>query len=353
MPNVPVEKLHALTLAIVQAMGSTEQEVREVADHLVDSNLAGHDSHGVGMLPTYVRLLRDGLLVPNQTLQTVSDAGAVIVLEAARGFGQAMAREAMRRGMARARELGACVVGLRNSAHIGRIGTYSEFCAAEGMVSMHFVNVADHVPFQAPYGCSDARLGTNPVSMAVPGAGDPALLLDMATSAIAFGKARVARNKGVQVPENCLIDGEGRPTTDPVAMVDEHKGALLAFGQHKGSGLAVMAEILGAALTGGQTGDKEQKGGVLNSMLSVIIDAGRFGPKERVAGDVEGVKGWIKASPPAPGFEEVLLPGEPEQRSRAARRAEGIPVDDKTLADILDAGASLGLDRAMLEGLVA
>lgn len=352
MPNISAEKLHALTLAIVQAMGSAEQEAREVADHLVDSNLAGHDSHGVGMMPTYVRLLHEGLLVPNQTLQTVSDAGAVLVLEAARGFGQAMAREAMERGIARAGELGACVVALRNSAHIGRIGTYSEYCAARGMASVHFVNVADHQAYQAPFGCSDARLGTNPVSAAVPGSGgEPALLLDMATSAIAFGKARVARNKGVPVPENCLIDAQGRPTTDPVAMVDEHKGALLAFGGHKGSGLAVMAEILGAALIGGRTIKDEQKGGVVNSMLSVIIDTRRFGSDERIAGDVEGVKSWIKASPPAPGFKEVLLPGEPEQRSRAVRRREGIPLDERTLGEILDAGASLGLDRATLAGM--
>ncbi|MDX6748390.1 malate/lactate/ureidoglycolate dehydrogenase [Geminicoccaceae bacterium 1502E] len=352
MPNIPVEKLHALTLAIVRAMGSSEQEAREVADHLVDSNLAGHDSHGVGMLPTYVRLLHEGLLVPNQTLQTVSDAGAVLVLEAARGYGQAMAREAMRRGIARAGELGACIVALRNSAHIGRIGTYAEFCAAAGMASVHFVNVADHQAYQAPYGCSDARLGTNPVCAAVPGEdGGPALLLDMATSAIAFGKARVARNKGVQVPENSLIDAEGRPTTDPVAMVDEHKGALVAFGLHKGSGLAVMAEILGAALIGGRTIKDEQKGGVVNSMLSIIIDTRRFGSAERIAGDIDGVKSWIKASRPAPGFEEILLPGDPERRSRAARTSGGVPLDERTLGDILDAGASLGLERAALEGL--
>ena len=136
-----------------------------MAEHLVAANLAGHDSHGVGMLPDYVRLLHAGLLVPNQTLETVVDRGAVLVLDAKRGFGQAMAKEAMRRGIAKARELGSVTVALRNSAHIGRIGHWAEQCAEAGMVSVHFVNVADHEPLQAPYGCSDARLGTNPFAV--------------------------------------------------------------------------------------------------------------------------------------------------------------------------------------------
>jgi uncharacterized oxidoreductase len=159
----------------------------------------------------------------------------------------------------------------------------------------------------------------------------------------------VARNKGVPVPEGALIDGRGLPTTDPRELVDDHKGALLAFGQHKGSGLAVMCEVLGAAMIGGQTIAQQHQGGVLNSMMATVIDAGRFGPAERVQGDVGAVKDWIKASPPAPGFSEVLLPGEPERRSRAKRDAEGIPLDDKSWADIVGAGVAAGLDRADLE----
>ena len=212
-------------------------------------------------------------------------------------------------------------MALRNSAHIGRIGHWAEQCAAAGMVSVHFVNVADHSPLQAPYGCSDARLGTNPFAAGVPGAGgEPALLLDMATSAIAFGKARVARNKGVPVPEGVLIDEHGRPTTDPTTYVDTRRGALLAFGAHKGSGLAIMCEVLGAAVTGGATiaPHHERKDGILNSMLSFILDT-------------VGARRSRRTSPPRrrpsaigsrprrrrPGFAEVLLPG----RARAARPA--------------------------------
>ncbi len=353
MRQIKANELRQLALLIVRATGSHDGEAAAVADHLVRSNLCGHDSHGIGMLPDYVRMASAGLLVPNQTLRTVSDAGAVLVFDAGRGYGQTMAAEAMRQGIARAGELGAAIVALRNSSHIGRIGYWAEQCAAAGMASIHFVNVADHSAYQAPYGCSDARLGTNPFCAALPGADGPSVLLDMATSAIAFGKARVARNKGVPVPEGSLIDGEGRPTTDPTAYVDGKGGALVSFGLHKGSGLAVLCELLGAALTGGvtiQPGNPRQ-GGILNSMLSIVIDPKSMGSPEAIAHEVEAVKGWVKASPPAPGFDQVLLPGEPERLAFAKRSAEGIPLDERSLADIVAAGVGLGLDRGLLAPL--
>jgi hydroxycarboxylate dehydrogenase B len=353
MPTIPAARLFDLAHLAARAMGSAEGEARDVAEHLVAANLSGHDSHGVGMLPDYVRMVQEGLLVPNQTLQLVADAGGVLVFDARRGFGQAMAKEAMRQGIERARAQGSVAVALRDSAHIGRIGHWAEQCAAAGMVSVHFVNVSDHSPLQAPYGCSDARLGTNPFAAAVPGPGGekPPLVLDMATSAIAFGKARVARNKGVPVPEGVLIDEHGRPTTDPTTYVDTRRGALLAFGAHKGSGLAVLCEVLGGAMTGGATiaPHHPRKDGIVNSMLSFILDPAALGEPAQLAREAAAVGDWVKASPPAPGFDEVLLPGEPERRARERRGAEGVPIDDKSLADILAAVASLGVGEAELD----
>ncbi len=354
MQPIAAPRLRALAHAIARAWGSEEAEAAIVADHLVDANLAGHDSHGVGMLPTYVRVFRQGCLVPNQELRTVADAGAVLVLDAGRGVGQRMAREAVARGIERARALGAAVVALRSSCHIGRIGACGEQAAAAGMVAIHWVNVADHDPIVAPFGAAEARLGTNPFCVAVPGGpeGAPAVLLDMATSTIAFGKARVARNKGLPVPEGTLIDRDGRPTIDPVPMVDRFEGALTAFGLHKGSGLAILCELLGAALTGGQTIAEPMRHAVVNSMLSILIDPGHLRPPAEARAAVQAVTEWIRAARPAPGVERVLLPGEPERASRARRSVEGVPLDPRTLADILDAGAALGLDRAALAGLV-
>ncbi|HEX6012177.1 MAG TPA: malate/lactate/ureidoglycolate dehydrogenase, partial [Geminicoccaceae bacterium] len=307
MPTIPSARLHNLVTLVVGAMGSTDAEARDVADHLVAANLAGHDSHGVGMIPDYVLMLHAGLLVPNQTLVLVAEKPGVIAFDARRGFGQAMAKQAMRHGIERARAQGSVVVVLRNSSHVGRVGHWAEQCAAAGMVSVHFVNVGDHDPLQAPYGCSDARLGTNPFAVGVPGpgGGEPLLLLDMATSTIAFGKARVARNKGVPVPEGVLIDEHGRPTTDPTTYIDERRGALLAFGAHKGSGLAVLCEVLAAAVTGGLSiaPHHPRQGGIVNNMLSFILDPAAIGERAAMAHETEAIGDWVKASPPASGFD--------------------------------------------------
>src|ERR1700761_1451506 len=270
MPSFSPQALHAVTTLIVRAMGSAEGETEEVADHLVRANLAGHDSHGVGMLPAYVRLLQDGLLVPNQMPHTVLDAGALLVIDARRGFGQRMTADAVRRAITRARELGACVLALRNASHVGRIGTYGELAAKSGCAFTAFVNVADHRDVQAPWACAEPRLGTNPFCTAVPGPDGAALLLDMATTTIAAGKARVAFNKGVPVPDSCLIDEAGQPTNDPTGFIRDHTGALVSFGRHKGSGLAVICEIMAGAIGGGQRVGQPVKGGILNSVPRVF-----------------------------------------------------------------------------------
>src|ERR1700749_4686868 len=319
MPTLLPHSLNAVARLIARRMGSEDGEAAEVADHLLRANLAGHDSHGVGMLPTYVRLLHEGLLVPNQTADTVLDAGALLVIDARRGYGQRMAADAVRRAITRAKEIGACVLAFRNSSHIGRIGTYAELAASEGCAFTAFVNVADHRDVQASWQAAEARLGTNPFCAAVPGPDGPAIMLDMATTTIAAGKARVAYNKGVAGPDGCLIDADGNPTNDPTGFIRDHTGALRAFGTHKGSGLAVMCEIMASAVAGGQGAFHEAKGGVLNSMLATIIDLSKLGDPAAIAADVESVKAHVKSARPAPGYDDVLTPGEPERRYAALR----------------------------------
>jgi hydroxycarboxylate dehydrogenase B len=350
MPSFTPEALHALTSLVVSRMGSGPDETREVADHLVRANLAGHDSHGVGMLPAYVRLLQDGLLVPNQKAHIVLDAGALLVIDGRRGVGQRMAADAVRRAIERARELGACVLALRNCSHVGRIGTYGELATRAGMAFTAFVNVTDHPDAQAPWACAEPRLGTNPFCAAVPGAGaEPGVMLDMATTTIAAGKVRVAYNKGMQVADGTLIDADGRPTNDPTGFIAEHTGALLSFGRHKGSGLAIMCEILAGAIGGGQRADEARDGGVLNSMLATVIDLSRLGDPAEIARDVEATKAYIRSSRVAPGFDEVLLPGEPERRAAQHRARVGIEVDDTSWRDIREAAAKLGITAAEID----
>ena len=289
MPTLKPQALHALISLVARRMGSDEAETTEVADHLVRANLTGHDSHGVGMLPAYVRLLQDGLLVPNQTPETVLDAGALLVIDARRGYGQRATADAVRRAIGRAKELGACVLALRNASHIGRVGTYAELAARHGMAFIAFVNVADHHDIQAPYGCAEPRLGTNPFCAAVPGQdGTPAMLLDMATTTIAAGKARVAYNKGIDVPEGALIDPDGhahqRPDrTDPrphrrAAVVRQAQG-LGSSGDVRDHGRGAGRRAAGGADVQGRHPELDAGGGGRSGQ------AGRFGWRGRGGGE--------------------------------------------------------------------
>ena len=340
--------LRATIDSIFRAAGCAPAEAAAIANHLVDANLAGHDSHGIGMVPEYVRAIREKRMTLNGHVRVVSDTGAVLVLDAGRAAGQVAGAEAMDLGIQRARTNGAVVVALRQSHHLGRIGAYAERCLAAGIASVHFVNVIGHRPLVAPFGGSDVRLGTNPFCAGIPRKGGAPLVLDMATSRVAYGKVRVARNAGHRVAPGTLIDGQGRPTDDPAVMVPDVKGALLPMGEHKGSGLALLCDILAGAFTLGGTNhagafDDDM---IINNMFSVLLDPDAFGDGMRLAGEIEKAVAWVKASPPAPGTDAVLVAGEPELARRAERRAEGIPVDTETWAQIAAAAATLGVTVA-------
>ncbi|MCP5029753.1 MAG: malate/lactate/ureidoglycolate dehydrogenase [Actinomycetia bacterium] len=344
MPTFHPDSLHSFVVQVCEAMGSLSPEANLVADQLIGANLAGHDSHGVGMLPAYVMMKNFGSLQINQHVSTVIDTGSVVVLDGNSGFGQVNGKEAMDIAIERARANGVALVGLRNSFHIGRIGHWAEQCVAAGLASVHFVNVAGHSALVAPYGGADARFATNPFCVAVPAVdGKPAALLDMATSKIAMGKARVAKNKGVPVPPETLIDGQGRVTDDPSGMFEEpRQGALIAMGDHKGSGLAIMCELVGAALIGGPTlRGQDRPPTIINNMLTIAIDPAALGAADGLATEFDAYLDWVRASPVREGFDEVLMPGEPEQRSRIAR-AEGVEVDDTTHQELVEAAGAAG-----------
>jgi uncharacterized oxidoreductase len=234
-------------------------------------------------------------------------------------------------------------LALRNSAHIGRIGTYAELATGEGCAFTAFVNVADHRDVAATFGATQPRLGTNPFCAAVPGPDGKPMLLDMATTKIAAGKARVAYNKGVPVPDDCLIDETGEPTNDPAGYIRDHTGALKAFGLHKGSGLAVMCEIMATAVAGGQAAHDQAKGGVLNSMLAIIIDLAKISDPATVIASVGATRAHVKSARPVPGVSEVLTPGEPERLSAMRRGAAGIEIDENSWSEIRAAATTLGI----------
>jgi hydroxycarboxylate dehydrogenase B len=342
--------LRAAMARLVRGFGSTEAEAQTVADNLVDANLAGHDSHGIGMLPRYVNAFLEGDLTPNATLAVDMDGGALLRLSGGGGFGQVIGREAMALGLARARQHGSAIVALGHTHHLGRIGAWAEQVAAAGLVSMHFVNVIAR-PIVAPFGGGDARLGTNPFCIGIPFESMPPVILDFATSVVAQGKTRVAHNQGQALPPGCLIDDRGQPTTDARYGVMPPWGALLAFGEHKGYGLALACELLGGALAAGATQRTPDSGRqrVMNGMLSVLIDPAALADRRAFEQEALALVDWVRASPPREGFAAVQVAGDAERDNRQARLRDGIEVDATTWQDILAAARKLDVDAAAID----
>ncbi len=342
-------RLVAAVSAIVSAAGSAPAEADAVARNLVEANLRGHDSHGVGMLPRYVESVLEGGLVPNAHVGVVRDTGPLLTLDGGRGYGQVIGAEAMAMAIKRARTHGICAVGLSMSHHLGRIGQWAEQCIEAGLVSIHFVNVIAR-PIVAPHGGRDARLGTNPFCVGIPRAGLPPIVLDFATSRIAQGKTRVAHNRGEPIDAGTLIDDHGEPTTNPRYTVVEPFGALLPFGEHKGGGLGLVCELLGGALAGGPTGSSPDDGRrrVWNGMFSIVVDAAQLGTAENLARELEAYVAWHTASPPAAGVDRVRIPGEVERETKARRLVDGIAVDSVTWGEIVAAAGKVGVDASSL-----
>ncbi len=346
-------ELHYFIENILRYAGSNPEETSLVADHLVAANLAGHDSHGVGMIPSYIRSLTQGYLQLNGHVTVVKDTGPIITLDGNASFGQVAAYEAMSLGIERAKKFGVAAVALHNSHHIGRVGHWAEQCAAEGLISIHFVNVTGD-PMVAPFGGRDRRFGTNPLCVVFPRKDNPPLLLDFATSAIAFGKTRVAWHKKVQVPAGCLIDSQGRPTTDPAVMHTTPSGSLLAFAKHKGYAIATLCEILGGALSGGHTTHtetlKKSADAIFNCMTTVIIDPESFAAPN-LQHEADAFITWVKQSPQTTD-EPIQIPGEWEMMNRKIRLAEGIPLDQGSWSAICDAAILAGMPEDELNSVI-
>ncbi len=343
------EKLRGIVANICTAAGSEDAEAKLVADNLVMANLMGHDSHGVGMLPRYIGSVRNGGLKVNAHATIAVDSGALIVVEGHTGYGQVIGGEAMDFGIERAREHGVCIVATRRSFHLCRIGAWAERCAEQGFISMHHVNVVGHKPLVAPFGASEARYATNPYTIGLPATAEyPMTVLDMATSVVALGKVRVAKNKGERMAPGILVDADGNPTTDPNVMYSDNPGAALPFGGHKGGGLALMNELLAGVLSGGHTMRPEtmrEDDAIHNNMLSIIIDPAKLVDNDFYAREIDATLEYVKSARPIDPAKPVLVPGDPERLMRAAREADGVPIDDTTWEEILATGDLVGFGR--------
>ncbi len=327
------DRLRVLGREILGAAGTPGDIAAVVIDHLVDANLAGHDSHGVIVIPRYLDEIRRGYLVPGARPAIVRQAGGTALVDAGHGFGHHAALFATDRGVQMARETGVSLVGVVECGHIGRLGTYVSRAAEQGAVS--FVTNGGLSPHVVPFGGKKATVGTNPVAFGFPADRSPAFMADFATSSVAGNKLLVARAKGESVSPGLLLDKDGNPTTNPADFWDG--GGLLPFGGHKGYALGLVSALLASVLTGALETTYDW------GVCILTIDAGVFRPVSEVRQAADRAFARVKATPPAAGSPGVMIPGEPELATRERRLREGIPLDDDTWAKVSAAAASLGV----------
>ena len=260
MVTIQVQNLINFVAEVFAHSESSPEEAKRIATYLTTANLTGHDSHGVIRVPVYIRWKKMGSVVPDQTVDVVVDTPSLAVVDGKFGYGQTVTPQAVRIGIEKCKKAGLAAVALRNAGHIGRVGDWAEMAAAEGLVSVHFVNAAGSL-LVAPYGGVEKRLSTAPYCVGIPRIGQDPIVLDFATSIVAEGKVLVASRGGKKLPKGALIDADGTLSEDPAVLYGPHSaegprdhtkgtGAIRAFGEHKGSGLAFICELLGGALTG-------------------------------------------------------------------------------------------------------
>ena len=341
MPTIDPGRLEAKATRIFTAMGAPADDAAWIAALLVRANLRGHDSHGVIRVPQYWESVKKGQVDPKSPVTVVEETPTLARLDGGGGFGQVVARRAMEMAIAKAKGGGLSGASMSRTSHVGRLADYAELAAAAGLVGMVWANCV-HGLNVAPWGGAARRLGTNPHAVAIPGPAGPAMVLDFATSVVAEGKMRVKRNRKQQAPPGWFVDAGGRPATDPEVFYGDPPGALLTAGDHKGYGLSLAVEILGGILSG--TGPAGPPPGVFaNGTLMICLDVARFLPLPEFHRQVAGLFGWVKSAPLAQGATEILIPGEPEARLEAERRASGIPIDDQTWSQIEATAAELGV----------
>lgn len=354
---VDAETLCEFVTTVLSVAGCSHEESKLVARLLVEANLAGHDSHGVIRVPRYLQMMRDQLIFADRKVDFLVDTPAFAVVDGNFGFGQTVAKQATEIGIRKCREAGLSAIAMRNSGHIGRVADWALMAADAGLVSIHFVNAVGSV-LVAPFGSSERRFSTAPYCVGVPVEDAPPLILDFATSIVAEGKVLVASQGGKPLRPDALVGPDGEPGNDPHLLYGDYepaglrnprqgKGAIRAFGEHKGSGLAMMCELLGGALSG--NGCTEPGRRFSNGMFSLYVDPARLDPENLFPDEVKRYISFVKRARPLSPEGETMVPGEPEARSREKRLTEGIALAIHTWQAIVDAGRLVGVGETLIK----
>ena len=347
MPRIQAGELRSIGRRIFEGLQVPREEALWVAELLVRANLVGHDSHGVVRIPQYAQAIQSALVQPGASIEIVKESPSMALMNGHWGLGQVVARRAMELAIRKAKESRISSVGAYNLYHVGRLADYTRMAAEQELVGIMMVNGGGASPLVAPFGGAAGRLATNPISVAFPTGGVVPFLFDMATSVVAEGKVRVQRNRGEKAPEGWLLDNQGRPTTDPQALYQESRGAILPLGGsagHKGFGLAMVVEILSGILA---RGGYAQQGATRfsNGTFIVVVDISAFVEPSQFRTEIDDLLGYVKSTPTAPGVEAIMYPGEPEAVAQQQREREGIPLEDETWRQII--ALAQGLDIAI------
>ncbi len=339
---VAADTLCRFVAALFAAARVPAEDAALVADTLVRADLWGHSSHGVMRAPWYLDRLRTGVMTPVTAPETVVDAGAVAVIDGRDGVGQVIAHRAMNDAVARARRHGVGIVSVRFSNHHGALGYFTRMAAEQGCIG---ILAANGSPAMAPWGGRKKVIGNNPWSIAAPARRHAPMMLDIANTVVARGKIFLARQKGEPIPADWAIDADGRPTTDPVAAL---AGVILPMAGHKGYAISLMMDVLSGVLSGSGVMTEvngpyqaEKRSG--SGHFVMALDITRFGPLDAFEARIERMIAEIKAVPLAEGFEEVFYPGEIEARNEARHLRDGLDLPEKSVRDLVAAGAALGV----------
>jgi LDH2 family malate/lactate/ureidoglycolate dehydrogenase len=329
MPSVGAEELTAFATAAYEAAGTPPEHAQIVAAHQVGANLVGHDSHGVVLLPTYIDRIDRGHIVPGARPEVMIESPTTLAVNGRWGFGPVISEWTMERLIAKARETRIAAGTIREQSHVGRLADYPVMATRAGFIALMMADSGQSAKAVAPFGGREARLGTNPLCIAFPSDLPGPVYIDMATSAVAAGKLNVARAQGKPIPFGWLLDKDGKPTTNPNAQLEG--GVMLPLGGpegHKGYGLSFAVETLAAVLPGLGFG-VDPKGRHNDGTFMLVVDPRAFSPTDFKV-EVEAFVRYLKATPPADGFDEVFYPGEIEHRTEQRRRRAGISIDETT-----------------------
>jgi len=347
MPKIPAARLTEIGEALLVAAGAPLAEAEIVMRHCTNANLVGHDSHGIIAIPTYIDRIKAGHIVPGAAWYIVQESPTTTVVDGNWGFGYVANERAMKLTIEKARTANVAATTVFRQGHIGRLASYPLMAAEVGMIGMITADSGRSPKHVAPFGGREARLGTNPISFAVPSNLDGPLVLDMATSAVAAGKVSLAAARGKPMPLGWVLDRDGKNTTDPAAL--RAGGALLPLGGSegfKGTGLAVIVEILCGLLTGLGYG-VEPTGRHNDGCFMAVFNVEAFRPLARFKDEVTEFAHYLKSTPPSEGSPGVFYPGELEYLTERDRRANGVEVEDATWKKLSEMAAGYGLSARL------